>query len=76
MTWAGAQYGAGKTIGPAMAAVAANWIVKLPLAYVLSQIAGMGSTGVWLAIGASVVVEAAINGAYFASGGWRRSKLT
>ncbi len=76
MTWAGAQYGAGKTIGPAMAAVGANWIVKLPLAYVLSRIAGMDTTGVWLAIGASVVVEAAINGAYFASGGWRRSKLT
>jgi len=76
MTWAGVQYGAGKTIGPAMAAVAANWIVKLPLAYVLSRLTGMGTTGVWLAIGASVVVEAAINGAYFASGGWRRSRLT
>lgn len=75
MVWAGAQYGAGKTLGPAMAAVAANWIVKLPLAYLLSQIAGMDTTGVWLAIGASVVVETAVNGVFFARGAWKRSKL-
>lgn len=76
MAWSGAQYGAGRTLGPAMASVAANWIVKLPLAFVLSRIVGMDTTGVWLAIGASVVVETAVNGAFFASGSWKRSKLT
>ncbi|MBA7603242.1 hypothetical protein ES703_10347 [subsurface metagenome] len=75
MAWSGAQYGAGQTLGPAVAAVAANWIVKLPLAFVLSQIVGMDTTGVWLAIGASVVVETAVNGGYFASGKWKKGTL-
>jgi len=75
MVWAGAQYGAGRTLGPALAAVAANWIVKLPLAYLLSRIVGMDTTGVWLAIGASVVVETAVNGGYFASGKWKKGTL-
>ncbi|TKJ43498.1 hypothetical protein CEE36_03965 [candidate division TA06 bacterium B3_TA06] len=75
MAWSGAQYGAGRTLGPAVAAVAANWIVKLPLAFVLSQIVGMDTTGVWLAIGASVVVETAVNGGYFASGKWKKGAL-
>jgi putative MATE family efflux protein len=75
MAWSGAQYGAGRTLGPAVASVAANWVVKLPLAFVLSQIVGMDTTGVWLAIGASVVVETAVNGAFFARGAWKRSRL-
>ncbi len=76
MVWAGAQYGAGRTLGPALAAVAANWIVKLPLAYLLSRIVGMDTTGVWLAIGASVVVETAVNGGFFASGRWKRGVVS
>lgn len=75
MGWSGAQYGAGKTLGPALASVAANWIVKLPLAYVLSQLGGMETSGVWLAIGFSVIVETAINGVYYYKGAWKRSKL-
>ena len=75
MGWSGAMYGAGKTLGPALASVAANWIVKLPLAYVLSQFAGLETSGVWLAIGFSVIVETAINGVYYYKGAWKRSKL-
>lgn len=72
MAWSGAQYGAGRTLGPAIAALAANLVVKLPLAYVLSQVLGMDTNGVWLAIGASVVVETAVTGLFFASGRWKR----
>ncbi len=71
-SWAGAQYGAGYTVGPALSSVIANWIVKLPLAIVLSIVLGLESTGIWLAIGASVVVETVINGIYFARGRWKK----
>lgn len=71
-SWAGAQYGAGYTVGPALSSVIANWIVKLPLAIVLSTVLGLESTGIWFAIGASVVVETVINGIYFARGRWKK----
>jgi len=70
MSLSGAQYGAGRTLGPAAAAVAANWLIKLPLAYLLSQTAGLGSDGVWIAIGVSVIVETLVTGGFYASGRW------
>lgn len=75
MTFAGAQYGAGRTLGPAAASVAANWITKLPLAYVLSQHTQLGPTGIWLAIGISVVVETLVNAIYYLQGKWKEVKL-
>ncbi len=70
--WAAAQYGAGYTVGPALSSVLANWVVKLPAAILLSTVVGLESTGIWLAIGISVVVETAVNGIYYATGRWKK----
>lgn len=75
MSFAGAQYGAGRTIGPAVASVAANWITKLPLAYVLSQHTKLGPAGIWLAIGISVVIETGVNVIYYAQGKWKKGRI-
>ncbi|MFO7675184.1 MAG: MATE family efflux transporter [bacterium] len=68
--WASAQRGAGDTRPPMLAAVAANWVVKLPLAWVLAHLTGLGVSGVWFGIGVSVAAESALLGASYRSGRW------
>ncbi|NLI98331.1 MATE family efflux transporter [bacterium] len=70
--WMGAQYGAGYTIGPAVASVIGNWAVKLPLALILGIVAKLETSGIWLAIGISVVAETAVNGIFFSTGRWKK----
>ncbi len=58
--WDSAQRGAGATRNPMVAALIANWGVKIPAALVFAGSLGFGVTGIWLGIGASIVVEAGI----------------
>lgn len=73
--WAGAQRGAGATTLPMVAALIANWVVKLPLAVVLARQAGLGPNGVWLGIGISVLVEAVILAVGYYSFRWQRREV-
>ena len=73
--WSGTQYGAGDTKPTAIAAVVANWLVKIPLAYILSRMITVGLSGVWLGIGISIVVEAVILGITYYRGGWRKKEI-
>lgn len=75
VAWAGAQRGAGATAVPMAAAVVANWAVKLPLAIALSRVAGLGLDGVWLGIGLSLVIEAAVLGVGFFRYRWLERKV-
>jgi putative MATE family efflux protein len=58
--WDSAQRGAGATRNPMVAALIANWGVKIPAALIFAGPLGFGVTGIWLGIGASIVVEAGI----------------
>jgi putative MATE family efflux protein len=58
--WDSAQRGAGATRNPMVAALVSNWGIKIPVALALAGPLGFGVTGVWLGIGASIVVEAGI----------------
>jgi Na+-driven multidrug efflux pump len=73
--WSGSQYGAGATRPTMIAAVLANWLVKLPLAYILSRVTSLNLSGVWLGIGASVVVETAVLGVFYFRGGWWHKEI-
>lgn len=73
--WSGAQYGAGDTSPTAVAALVANWLVKLPLAYILSRMTVLALSGVWLGIGVSIVVETVILGISYHQGNWRRKEV-
>ena len=42
--------GAGDTISPMLINVIALWLVQLPLAYLLSQVLGLGPVGIWWAM--------------------------
>ena len=43
-----------------VAAIVSNWFVKIPAALLFARALGIGVIGVWLGIGASIVVEAGI----------------
>lgn len=58
--WDSAQRGAGATRNPMVAALIANWGVKIPAALLFAGPLGFGVNGIWLGIGASIVVEAGI----------------
>jgi len=75
MGWAAAQRGAGDTRPPMIAALVSNWAVKLPLAWLLATWTGFGLTGVWIGIGASIVVETGMLGIWYRRGGWQRKEL-
>jgi putative MATE family efflux protein len=68
--WSGSQYGAGATRPTMIAAVLANWLVKLPLAYILSRVSSLNLSGVWLGIGVSIVVETVVLGIFYFRGDW------
>lgn len=75
IAYGGAQQGAGDTRPPMLASVIANWAVKLPLAYFVAYYLDAGPTGVWLAIGASILVEAFVVFLYYRRGGWKQKEL-
>jgi len=70
----GSFRGAGKTLTAAAIAVGANGFVRLPFAYVASQV--MGSEGIWLAFAVSNVVGALVAYAWYQRGTWREVDLT
>lgn len=71
--WGSAQRGAGATGMPMVAALVANWAVKLPLAWYLSR--QFGLVGVWVGIGVSIVIEAALLGVGYFRRGWLRREV-
>jgi Na+-driven multidrug efflux pump len=64
--------GAGDTTTPMLINVASFWCFKIPLAYVLADVAGMGPRGVFLAITAAYSMQAVLGGALFRRGTWKK----
>lgn len=62
--------GSGDTMPPMIGALVANWVIKIPLAYLLSRM-GMHSDGVWTAIATSVAAEAFVTWLFFRRGNWK-----
>jgi putative MATE family efflux protein len=73
--WESAQRGAGDTKPPMVAALVSNWLIKIPAALVFARVLGFGVIGVWLGIGASIVVEAAILAVGYYRGRWLRKEV-
>lgn len=73
--YGGVFQGAGDTFPPMIASMAANVVLKLPLAYLLAKVLGFGSIGVWISISMSVVIEALIIIIYFKMGKWKEKKI-
>lgn len=67
--------GAGDTFPPMLASLIGNWVVKVPLAILLTSQLNLGPTGVWLAISLSVIVESIIIWGWFRKGKWKTRSI-
>jgi len=67
--------GAGDTLSPMLISTGSLWLVQLPLAYSLSQAAGWGTTGLWLALTITPIVTAAALSLRFRQGQWKVGRI-
>jgi len=71
----GCLQGAGDTKGTMLVIVSALWIIRLPLAYFLSVVAGYGALGVWLAMVISMYFQGIAMTIRFKQGRWKELRL-
>jgi len=66
----GALRGAGDTFLTMMTSLFSLWLIRIPLAYYLS--AHFGRSGIWWAIGLSIVIAFVITYIYYKTGRWKK----
>jgi putative MATE family efflux protein len=71
----GTLRGAGDTVAPMMLAIISLWVLRFPLAYVLSKHTPLGADGIWWAVAISIVFSALLTGIWFARGDWKSRRL-
>ncbi|MGE5279506.1 MAG: MATE family efflux transporter [Deltaproteobacteria bacterium] len=64
--------GSGDTVMAMVIAIVSLWVLRFPLAYVLSKHTALGENGIWWAFPVSNVLAAATAGIWFLKGGWKR----
>jgi putative MATE family efflux protein len=67
----GALSGAGDTVSPMVINLMALWAVQVPLAFLLSRVAGLGAQGIWVALVFGWIVQATLTGLRFRQGRWK-----
>jgi putative MATE family efflux protein len=63
--------GAGDTVTPMLVNLGAFWLVKVPVAYTLAKVVGLGPRGVFLAITVAYSAQAVVSTALFRRGRWQ-----
>lgn len=71
----GCLQGAGDTKGTMLVIVFTLWIIRLPLAYFFSIIAGYGAYGVWLAMVTSMFFQGIVMTIRFKKGKWKDAEF-
>ncbi|MGB9866985.1 MAG: MATE family efflux transporter [Bacillota bacterium] len=71
----GVLRGAGDTMPTAAISILSLWLVRVPLARLLSNNFGMGPRGVWIAMTLSPAVGAVASGVYYSTGRWKNKVL-
>ena len=71
----GALQGAGDTKGNMWVIIFCMWIIRLPLAYLMAIMLGLGAFGVWLAMVASMVVQGLLMAYRFQRGKWKTMEI-
>lgn len=72
----GVLRGAGDTFASMLISFTTLWIVRLPIAWVLSNRLGLGISGVWWSIVISTTLGVLLNYLYYRTGNWRRKVIT
>ena len=71
----GSLRGAGDTVAPMVLAMISLWVLRFPLAYVLSAHTYLHVRGIWYAFPVTTVISAAMAGGWYRWGGWRNRRL-
>jgi putative MATE family efflux protein len=71
----GTLRGAGDTVAPMVLAIVSLWVLRFPLAYVLSHHTRLGAAGIWWAVAISIVASAVVTALWFARGDWKHRRL-
>jgi putative MATE family efflux protein len=71
----GALQGAGDTRGNMWVIIFCMWIIRLPLAFLMATMLGLGAFGVWLAMVASMTVQGLLMAYRFHRGKWKALKI-
>ena len=71
----GVLRGAGDTIPAMLITLGALWLIRVPAAILLSGVAGMGISGVWLAFPISSFFTLITNYIYYKYGNWSKRRL-
>ncbi|HMK44192.1 MAG TPA: MATE family efflux transporter [Dissulfurispiraceae bacterium] len=71
----GGMQGAGDTRGTMWVIIVAMWIIRLPLAVMLTQVFAYGATGIWMAMVASMLLQGLLMIRRFRSGVWRSASV-
>ena len=75
MTLTQAFNGAGDTRTPTLIYLVCLWMIEIPLAWVLAYPAGLGPTGVFVAVSAAFSVLAVVSGFLFRLGWWKMKRV-
>ena len=67
--------GAGDTTTPMWVNLASFWFFKIPCAYVLAKVVGLGPRGAFLAITMAYAVQSIASGVLFRRGGWEKRRV-
>jgi putative MATE family efflux protein len=70
---AGVVNGAGQTLIPMLFTLVSLWMVRVPLAWYLSQHTALGAKGIWLAMAAGFCVTGCVSFLYYLSGRWKKA---
>lgn len=72
----GAFIGSGNTFTSMALSIISLWVLRFPLAYILSHHTGLKEVGIWIAFPVTNVLTALITATWFSRGTWKRRKIT
>jgi putative MATE family efflux protein len=75
MVLRGALQGAGETRIPALVTFVTNWLIRVPLAWLLAVVCGYGAAGAWVAMSGTTILSGILIAAWFKWGNWRAVQI-
>ena len=75
MSLSGALRGTGNTMVSMVLSIISLWVLRFPLAYILSMHTNLAEVGLWIAFPAANVIAAIITISWFARGTWKQKQV-
>jgi len=72
----GAFRGSGNTMISMTISIVALWVLRFPIAYILSTFTSLGDVGIWAAFPIANVLTTVIAVIWFKTGSWKKKKVT